>query len=73
MAVLNSETKRPIPDAVAVGTLEGGYICNVPLPRIPRVQSASHMTGPKTYVSAWESSSRVVSPLEFIFGLRSVM
>ena len=28
---------------------------------------------PKTYVSAWESSSRVVLPLEFILELRSIM
>jgi hypothetical protein len=24
-----------------VGTLEGGHVCNVPLPRVPRLQSAS--------------------------------
>jgi hypothetical protein len=27
-----------------VGTLDDGYVCNVPLPRAPRIQSASHMT-----------------------------
>jgi hypothetical protein len=27
-----------------VGTLDDGYIHNVPLPRAPRIQSASHMT-----------------------------
>jgi hypothetical protein len=29
-----------------VGTLQNGYICKVPLPRVvPRIQSASHVTG----------------------------
>jgi hypothetical protein len=32
-------------NAPPVGTLEGGYVRNVPLPRVPRVQSASPMTG----------------------------
>jgi hypothetical protein len=27
------------------GTLGGGYVRNVPLPRVPQVQSTSHMTG----------------------------
>ncbi len=27
-----------------VGTLKDGYVCNVPLPRAPRIQSASHVT-----------------------------
>jgi hypothetical protein len=27
-----------------VGTLKDGYICNVPLPRAPQIQSASHVT-----------------------------
>ncbi len=29
---------------VVVGTLKDGYVRNVPLPRIPRIQSASHAT-----------------------------
>ncbi len=29
--------------AVVVGTLKDGYIRKVPLPRVPRIQSASHM------------------------------
>jgi hypothetical protein len=27
-----------------VGTLDDGYVCNVPLPRAPQIQSASHVT-----------------------------
>jgi hypothetical protein len=27
-----------------VGTLKDGFVCNVPLPRVPQRQSASHMT-----------------------------
>jgi hypothetical protein len=27
-----------------VGTLNGGYLCKVPLPRAPRIQSPGHMT-----------------------------
>jgi hypothetical protein len=29
----------------SVGTLDGGYVRNVPLPRVPQLQSASLMTG----------------------------
>jgi hypothetical protein len=29
---------------VTVGTLKDGYVRNVPLPRVPQRQSASHMT-----------------------------
>ena len=29
---------------VRVGTLKDGYVSNVPLPRVPQRQSASHMT-----------------------------
>ncbi len=32
------------PIAVPVGTLKDGYVSNVPLPRAPRIQSASHVT-----------------------------
>ena len=28
----------------AVGTLKDGCVCNVPLPRVPQIQSASPMT-----------------------------
>ncbi len=36
---------RPSTLKGCVGTLERGYVRNVPLPRVPRVQRASHMTG----------------------------
>ncbi len=36
---------RPCTLKGCVGTLKGGYVHNVPLPRVPQVQSASHMTG----------------------------
>ncbi len=35
---------RPSALKGCVGTLEGGYVHNVPLPRVSLVQSASHMT-----------------------------
>jgi hypothetical protein len=35
---------RPSTLKGCVGTLQNGYICNVPLPRAPRIQSASHVT-----------------------------
>ncbi len=31
-----------------IGSLEGGYICNMPLPQVPQLQSVSHSTGRKT-------------------------
>jgi hypothetical protein len=36
---------RPSTLKGCIGTLEGGYVRNIPLPREPRVQSASPMTG----------------------------
>ncbi len=30
-----------------VGTLKGGYVRNIPLPRAPRIQSANHVTSKK--------------------------
>jgi hypothetical protein len=36
--------KRPSALKGCVGTLKDGYIRNVPLPRAPRIQHASHMT-----------------------------
>ncbi len=50
-----------------VGTLEGGYVHNVPLPRVPRVQRASHMTGtcyshvPR--VPTWSDLTRLLAGL----------
>ncbi len=35
---------RPSTLKGCVGTFEGGYVHNVPLPRVPRLQSASLMT-----------------------------
>jgi hypothetical protein len=32
-------------DGGDVGTLQNGYICNIPLLRAPQIQSASHVTG----------------------------
>jgi hypothetical protein len=37
------KAREPLADDV-VGTLQNGYIRNVPLPRAPWIQSASHMT-----------------------------
>ncbi len=40
-------TKAELKDKLkkkAVGTLKDWYVCNVPLPRVPQRQSASHMT-----------------------------
>jgi hypothetical protein len=35
---------------VCVGTLKDGYVCNVPLPRAPWIQSANHVTSNKQLV-----------------------
>ena len=35
---------RPSTLKGCVGTLEGGYVCNVPLRRVPQIQSANHVT-----------------------------
>jgi hypothetical protein len=35
---------RPSTLKGCVGTLKDGYVCNVPLPRVPQIQSASHDT-----------------------------
>jgi hypothetical protein len=35
---------RPCTLKGCVGTLDGGYVCNVPLPRVPQLQSTSLMT-----------------------------
>ncbi len=37
------EVKNTSDEGMAVGTLKDGYIRKVPLPRVPRIQSASHM------------------------------
>ena len=39
-----------------VGTLKNGYVCNVPLPRAPRIQSASHVTN-QSQVDAYKYAS----------------
>ena len=52
---------------VDVGTLEGGYVRNIPLPRVPRVQSASHMTGTcysqVPHVPTWSDRTRLLAGL----------
>jgi hypothetical protein len=54
-----------------VGTLDGGYVCNLPFPRVPRLQSTSIMTS-KTgiqdtcysqvpRVSTWSNLTRLLA------------
>jgi hypothetical protein len=42
LSVLKAATPEVL--ATLVGTLKDGYVRNVPLPRVPQRQSASHMT-----------------------------
>jgi hypothetical protein len=62
---------RPSTLKGCVETLDGGYICNVPLPRVPQLQSASLMTS-KTgtqdtsysqvpWVSTWSDLTRLLA------------
>jgi hypothetical protein len=48
-----------VPTATVVGTLDGGYVLNVPLPRVPQVQSASLMTGGDTFNTCYSQIPRV--------------
>ena len=58
---------RPSALKRCVGTLEGGYICNVPLPRVPQVQSTSYLTGTcysqVPCVSTWSDLTRPLAGL----------
>ena len=53
-----SSVKRVINMFLAVGTLKDGYIRNVPLPRVQRIQSASNYTKTtQSQVDAYEYAS----------------
>jgi hypothetical protein len=65
---------RPSTLKGCVGTLQNGYICNVPLPRVvPWIQSASHVTGHGAdldtcysqvpWVPMWSNLSRLLQGL----------
>jgi hypothetical protein len=43
-AVATTLLRESSNDSAAVGTLKDGYLRNVPLPRVPQIQSASHDT-----------------------------
>ena len=51
-----TDTEGRLPRCEDVGTLKDGYVCNVPLPRVPQIQSASPTTShesiaPKTGIT----------------------
>ncbi len=57
---------RVLPQAVrpsalkgCVGSLKDGYVCNVPLPRAPRIQSASHVTNQPYADTCYSQESHV--------------
>ena len=61
--VLNSRTGHVLPQfhVVFVGTLKDGYIRNVPLPRVPRIQSDSLTTlEPSRCIMAGHEPSRCI-------------
>ncbi len=62
---------RPSTLKECVGTLKEGYVCNVPLPRVPRLQSASLMTSKTgiqdtsysqvTWIPMWSNLTRLLA------------
>ena len=55
-------TRRSI-NMLSVGTLKDGYVCNVPLPRVQRIQSASDYTKTtQSQVDAYEYASGKGTP-----------
>jgi hypothetical protein len=51
-----TDTEGRLPRCEDVGTLKDGYVCNVPLPRVPQIHSASPTTShesiaPKTGIT----------------------
>jgi hypothetical protein len=61
---------RPSTLKECVGTLKKGYMCNVPLPRVPQLQSASLMTSKTeiqdtsysqvTWIPTWSNLTRLI-------------
>ncbi len=58
---------RPSTLKGCVGALEGGYVRNIPLPRVPRLQSVSPMTGTcysqVSRVPTWSDLTRLLAGL----------